>query len=145
ELLGIDGGTPPHKIGTVKKAAVGTMLLAEVDELPARLQEVMVQLLERHELKRLNSTTPVPARARVIASTCVDLHARISAGLFREDLYRRLAAETLELPPLPERADDIRALARHFLGRRPRAPPDLTPAAGTALRADRRPEDLDDL
>src|SRR5438874_1598000 len=97
--------------------------------------ETYLQNTERHDVKRLNSTTPVPARARVIASTCVDLHARISAGLFREDLYRRLAAETLELPPLRERADDIRALARHFLERRPRAPRDLTPEADTVLRA----------
>jgi len=129
ELLGIDGGTPPHKMGIFEQAGVGTVLLAEVDELPARLQEVMVQLLERHELKRLNSTTPV----------------RISAGLFREDLYRRLAAETLELPPLRERADDIRALARHFLERRPRAPRDLTPEAETVLRAYRWPENLHEL
>src|SRR5439155_929638 len=113
ELLGVDCGTPPHKIGIFEQAGAGTVLLAEVDELPARLQEAMVHLLERHELKRLNSTTPVPARARVIASSCVDLRARISAGLFREDLYRRLSAEKLELPPLRDRADDIRALARH--------------------------------
>ena len=144
ELLGIDG-TPPHKMGIFEQAGAGTVLLAEVDELPARLQEVMVQLLERHELKRLNSTTPVPARARVIASTCVDLHTRISAGLFREDLYQRLSAATLELPPLRERADDIRALAGHFLERRPRAPRDLTPEAETVLRAYRWPENLHEL
>jgi len=149
ELLGIDGGTPPHKMGIFEQAGAGTVLLAEVDELPARLQEAMVHLLERHELKRLNSTTPVPARARVIASTCVDLHARISAGLFREDLYRRLAAETLELPPLRERADDIRALARHFLERccahLPRAPRDLTPEAEAALRSYSWPGNLHEL
>src|SRR5438128_8520097 len=55
ELLGIDGGTPPHKMGIFEQAGVGTVLLAEVGELPARLQEATVQLLERHELKRLNS------------------------------------------------------------------------------------------
>jgi len=145
ELLGIDGGTPPHKMGIFEQAGAGTVLLAEVDELPARLQEAMVHLLERHELKRLNSTTPVPARARVIASTGVDLRARISAGLFREDLYQQLSAETLELPPLRERADDIRALARHFLERRPRAPRDLTPEAEAALRVYSWPENLREL
>ena len=147
ELLGINGngGGAPHKVGIFEQAGTGTVMLAEVGELPARLQEALLHLLERHELRRLHSTTPVPARARVIASTCVDLRSRISAGLFREDLYQRLSAETLELPPLRERADDIRPLARHFLERRPRAPRDLTPEAEAALRAYSWPENLREL
>jgi len=149
EFLGINGGTPPHKLGIFEQAGAGTVLLAEVGELPARLQGALVHLLERHELRRLNSSTAVAARARVIASTCVDLHARVSAGLFREDLYKRLSAETLELPPLRDRADDIPRLARHFLehccGHLPRAPRDLTPEAEAALRAYSWPENLREL
>src|SRR5947208_6265999 len=82
ELLGIDGGNPPHKMGIFEQAGSGTVLLAEVGELPARLQGALIQLLERHELRRLNSSTPVQARARVIASTCVDLRPRVAAALF---------------------------------------------------------------
>ena len=149
ELLGIDGGTPPRKMGIFEQAGSGTVLLAEVGELPARLQGALIQLLERHELKRLNSSTPVQARARVIASTCVDLRPRVAAALFREDLYQRLSAEKLELPPLRDRADDIRPLARHFLerccGHLPRAPRDLTPEAEAALRAYSWPGNLHEL
>ena len=79
ELLGIDGGTPPHKMGIFEQAGAGTVLLAEVDELPARLQEAMVHLLERHELKRLNSTTPVLAITRARAGTGVVEFRRFSS------------------------------------------------------------------
>src|SRR5439155_7351512 len=149
ELLGVDGGNPPHKMGIFEQAGSGTVLLAEVGELPARLQQALLQLLERHELKRLNSSTSVPARARVIASACADLRARVSAALFRDDLYQRLSAEKLELPPLRDRADDIRGLARHFLERcrahLPRAPRDLTPEAEAALRRYSWPGNLHEL
>jgi len=149
ELLGVDGGNPPHKMGIFEQAGSGTVLLAEVGELPARLQQALLQLLERHELKRLNSSTSVPARARVIASTCADLRARVSAALFRDELYQRLSVEKLELPPLRDRADDIRGLARHFLERcrahLPRAPRDLTPEAEAALRSYSWPGNLHEL
>ena len=116
---------------------------------PFTADEAVLQLLEHHELKRLNSSTPVPTRARVIASTCVDLRARTSAALFREDLYQRLSAEKLELPPLRDRADDVRALAQHFLerccGHLPRAPRGLAPEAEAALRAYSWPGNLHEL
>ena len=151
ELLGINGngGGAPHKVGIFEQAGTGTVMLAEVGELPARLQEALLHLLERHELRRLHSTTPVPARARVIASTCVDLRSRISAGLFREDLYQQLSAEKLDLPSLRERPDDIPTLARHFLerccGHLPHGPRDFTPEAEAVLRGYSWPENLREL
>src|SRR6266852_2579948 len=165
ELLGINGngGGAPHKVGIFEQAGAGTVLLpdlreqhgagagllAEIGELPARLQEALLHLLERHELRRLNSTTPVPARARLIASTCVDLRSRISAGLFREDLYQQLSAEKLDLPSLRERPDDIPTLARHFLerccGHLPHGPRDFTPEAEAVLRGYSWPENLREL
>ena len=57
----------------------------------------------------------MPANARCLAATSIDLRARVAAGLFREDLHARLAAELLTLPPLRERPEDIPALAHHFL------------------------------
>ena len=135
--------------GVQKLVVIGTVMLAEVGELPARLQEALLRLLERHELRRLHSTTPVPARARVIASTCVDLRSRISAGLFREDLYQQLSAEKLDLPSLRERPDDIPTLARHFLerccGHLPHGPRDFTPEAEAVLRGYSWPENLREL
>jgi DNA-binding NtrC family response regulator len=116
ELVGMEGnGGTARKTGLFEQAREGTVLLNEVNELPSRGQEVLLRLLERHEIVRLNSSTPVPAHARCLASASVDLRARIPAGLFREELYTRLATEVLTLPSLRERRDDIPMLAQHFL------------------------------
>jgi DNA-binding NtrC family response regulator len=102
-------------MGIFEQAGAGTVLIADVAELPLRLQDALLRLLERHEIVRLASTSPVPAHARCIASTSVDLRARVGAGLFREELHSRLATELLVLPPLRERVEDIPSLARYFL------------------------------
>jgi len=116
ELVGMEGnGGTARKTGLFEQAREGTVLLNEVSELPSRGQEVLLRLLERHEIVRLNSSTPVPAHARCLASASIDLRARIPAGLFREELYTRLATEILTLPSLRERRDDIPMLAQHFL------------------------------
>ena len=116
ELVGMEGnGGTARKTGMFEQAREGTVLLNEVSELPSRGQEVLLRLLERHEIVRLNSSTPVPAHARCLASASIDLRARIPAGLFREELYTRLATEILTLPSLRERRDDIPMLAQHFL------------------------------
>jgi DNA-binding NtrC family response regulator len=116
ELVGMEGnGGTARKTGLFEQAREGTVLLNEVSELPSRGQEVLLRLLERHEIVRLNSSTPVPAHARCLASASVDLRARIPAGLFREELYTRLATEILTLPSLRDRRDDIPMLAQHFL------------------------------
>ncbi|HZP40638.1 MAG TPA: sigma 54-interacting transcriptional regulator [Candidatus Binatia bacterium] len=117
ELVGVDGGArgAPRKIGVFEQAGHGTVFLAEVGELPPRGQEVLLRLLERHEIVRLNADAPVAAHARCLASTAVDLRSRIPAGLFREELHSRLAGEILPLPPLRERRDEISALVAHFL------------------------------
>jgi DNA-binding NtrC family response regulator len=152
EMLGIDGGSQsggPHKMGIFEQAGAGTVLLAEVGELPLRVQEALVRLLDRHEVVRLNSEEPIPARARCLASTSVDLRGRIGAGLFREDLHARLAGELLALPPLRERPEDIPALARHFLAQccahLGPAACDLGPEVEAALRAYPWPGNLREL
>ncbi len=116
ELLGVDGSRgAPHKMGIFEQAGAGTVLLAEVGELPARVQEAVVRLLERHEVVPLNSEAPIQAKARCLASSSIDLRSRVAAGLFREDLHARLAANLLVLPPLRERTEDIPGIARHIL------------------------------
>jgi two-component system response regulator HydG len=152
ELLGVDGtsrGGAPHKIGVFEQAGEGTVLLAEVGELPPRAQEALLRLLDRHEIVRLNSTTPVPAHARCLASTSADLRARIPAGLFREELHGRLATEILALPALRERRDEIPMLAQHFLqqccGHLPQAARELTREAEAALRDYNWPGNLREL
>jgi DNA-binding NtrC family response regulator len=140
ELLGLGGDAAgaPFKTGVFTQAGVGSVLLVEVGELPMRLQETLLRVLERHELVPLASDTPVPARARCLASTSVDLRPRMAAGLFHEQLHARLAERLLVLPALRDRRDDIPALARHFLAQSyahlPAGTAELTPQAETALR-----------
>jgi DNA-binding NtrC family response regulator len=112
--------------------------LAEVGELPPRGQEALLRLLGRHELVRIGSNAPIPAHARCVASTSVDLRARIPAGLFRDDLHSRLATEVLRLPALRDRREDIPALAQHFLehccAHLPASARELSREAETTLR-----------
>ena len=152
ELLGVDGSTgsrAPHKIGLFEQAGAGTALLAEVGELPPRAQEALVRLFDRHEIVRLNSETPVAIDARCIAATSADLRSRVAAGLFREDLHTRLAANHLMLPPLREHAEDIPLLARHFLeqccGHLGAEARELMPEAEKPLRAYAWPGNLREL
>lgn len=118
ELLGIDGSPNAKlrgKMGIFEQAGAGTLLLAEVGDLPRRGQELLLRQLEGHQVVRVNARTPLPAPARCIATTSADLRARVAAGLFREDLLASLAGERLTLPPLRERVDDVPSLARHVL------------------------------
>src|SRR5262245_40590112 len=118
ELLGIDatpGTKADGKMGIFEQAGAGTVLLEEVGDLPRRGQELLLRLLERHEVVRMNASAPLPAPARCIATTSADLRARVAAGLFREDLLVRLTGEQLVLPPLRERPEDVLPLARHVL------------------------------
>jgi len=151
ELVGVDGATggAPQKMGVFEQAGQGTVLLAEVGELPPRAQEALLRVLDRHEIVRMSSSVPVPAHSRCIASTSVDLRARIPAGLFREELHGRLATEILTLPPLRERRDEIPALAQHFLqqccGHLPQPARELSREAEAALRDYQWPVNLREL
>ncbi len=152
ELVGMNGGptgATPRKMGVFEQAGEGTVFLSEVGELPPRGQEALLRVLERHEIIRLSSSAAVPAHARCIASTSVDLRARIPAGLFREELHGRLATEVLTLPALREHPDDIPGLARHFLQQScshlPDATRELTREAETALREHAWPGNLREL
>jgi DNA-binding NtrC family response regulator len=150
ELLGVDGSPsaqPPHKLGIFEQAGSGTVLLAEIGELPLRLQEACMRLLERHEIVRLHSEDPVPANARILASTSTELRTRIDAGLFRDDLFARLSGEKLTLPPLRERRDDIPAMAIRFLDQccAQLGPRELAPEAENLLKTYRWPGNLREL
>jgi len=144
ELLGVDG-SPPHKMGIFEQAGAGTVLLAEVGELPLRLQEAVLVLLERHEVVPLNSQTPISAPARCLASTSIDLRMRVSAGLFRGDLHARLAAELLVIPPLRERPQEVVGLGRHFCAQLACGAREFTPEAEDLLRAYPWPGDVREL
>jgi two-component system NtrC family response regulator len=115
------------KRGKVETADQGTLFLDEIGELPLGLQVKLLRLIQHGEVEKVGMTSPVTVDVRIIAATHRNLHALIEDGLFREDLYYRLAVVPLELPPLRERAEDIPELVQHvFLtAKRKHGLPDL--------------------
>ncbi len=101
--------------GAFERAHGGTLFLDEVGELPMDLQPKLLGALERKSVQRLGGTAPIPVDVRVIAATHRPLEAMVNAGGFRADLYYRLAALTVPLPPLSTHREDIPELVLHFL------------------------------
>ena len=100
--------------GKFEMASGGTLLLDEVGELPMALQPKLLRALQEREFDRLGSNQAVRVDIRVVATTNRRLQAAVQEGQFRADLYYRLNVIPLALPPLRDRAEDVRALARHF-------------------------------
>jgi transcriptional regulator with PAS, ATPase and Fis domain len=108
-------GAVQAQVGRIPAAHGGTLFLDEVSELPMGMQAKLLRFLEQKEVQRLGATEATRVDVRVIAASNVDLAARAGRGEFREDLFYRLSAFPLELPPLSERREDILPLAEHFL------------------------------
>jgi len=120
-------GADRRRVGAFEAAAGGTVLLDEIGELPIELQPKLLRVLERREIKRLGSTSPIDIDVRILAATHRELGALVAAGGFREDLFYRLAEVVVALPPLRARLDDLRSLVTHLLDEEARA--------GRAVRA----------
>jgi DNA-binding NtrC family response regulator len=101
--------------GRICSAQGGTLFLDEVGDLPLSLQAKLLRFLEQKEVQRLGTSETLRVDVRVVAATNADLQQQVEAGKFRSDLYYRLSAFPLELPPLAERREDIVPLAEHFL------------------------------
>jgi DNA-binding NtrC family response regulator len=106
--------------GQLELAGAGTILLDEIAEMPIDLQAKLLRVLEDRRFRPLGSEEEKPLRARVLASTHVDLEARIGEGKFREDLFYRLNVVTIRLPSLAERTEDIPELVAAFAADLPR-------------------------
>jgi DNA-binding NtrC family response regulator len=108
-------GAVQSQIGRIHAAHGGTLFLDEVSELPLGMQAKLLRFLEQKEIQRLGSPDLVRVDVRVLAASNVDLASRAAQGTFREDLFFRLSAFPIVLPPLAERRADIAVLAEHFL------------------------------
>lgn len=140
-IFGHDRGALPGsrtaQVGLVEQAGAGTLYLDEISALPLLLQGKFLRLLEDGNFTRVGVTQPMISEARIMASSNADLPTLIKEGRFRADLYYRLNATELRIPPLRARRDDIVPLAEHFIAQFSRIAehriPILTPAAATAL------------
>ncbi|AVZ78131.1 sigma-54-dependent Fis family transcriptional regulator [Zoogloeaceae bacteirum Par-f-2] len=107
-------GAFEDRVGLFKQADGGTMLLDEIGETSAAFQVKLLRTLQEGEIRPLGSSRTQAVDVRVVAATNRDLEAEVRAGRFREDLYYRLAAFTLHLPPLRERPMDIPLIAQRL-------------------------------
>jgi len=107
-------GAAADKPGKFELAHGGTLLLDEVGDMPLPLQPKLLRVLQEREFDRLGGTRSVRVDLRVIATTNCSLPEMVRAGKFRADLFYRLNVIRLALPPLRERAGDVRLLAEHF-------------------------------
>ncbi|HTW91146.1 MAG TPA: sigma-54 dependent transcriptional regulator [bacterium] len=118
ELFGIHKGIATgvtERKGKFEAADGGTLFLDEVGDMSPQLQAKLLRVLQDSLVERVGGHSSVKVDVRVVAATNQDLHHRITSGAFRKDLYYRLNAVELVLPPLRGRADDIRELAAYFI------------------------------
>lgn len=120
ELFGYVGGaftgaTKSGKPGLFELAHHGTIFLDEISEIPPRLQSKLLRVLQEQEVMRIGDDKTVPIDVRVIAATNRDVKSMARRGQFRDDLLYRLDVLEISIPPLRERREDVRILARQFL------------------------------
>lgn len=108
-------GAGAQKIGLVEMADNGTLLLDEIGEMPLAIQVKLLRFLESGEFRRVGDTRLRRVDVRIVAATNRNLEKEIGQGSFREDLFYRLNALTLSIPPLRERRADIIPLVKYFL------------------------------
>ena len=142
-------GAVQHRAGRFELADDGTIFLDEIAEIPIELQSKLLRVLQEGELERVGESRTRRVSVRVVSATNRDLPEEIKAGRFREDLYYRLNVFPIRTPALRERAEDIEALARHFLAsasRRLSIPmPELTAANVAVLRGYHWPGNIREL
>jgi PAS domain S-box-containing protein len=109
------GASKEGRMGFFELAHGGTIFLDEVSEIPLKLQSKLLRVIQEGEIMRIGHDKIIPVNVRIICASNRDLKPLVREGLFREDLYYRLAVLQLRLPPLQERGRDILLLARHFI------------------------------
>jgi len=108
-------GADQSRTGLLAQADGGTLFLDEVADIPMTTQVKLLRALEHGEVTPVGSNKPVKTNFRVVSATHQDLLQAVNQGTFRHDLYFRLCAFQITLPPLRERREDVAELANHFL------------------------------
>ncbi len=131
------GASQDHR-GHFEAASGGTIFLDEVGEMSAAMQAKLLRVLEGGEIVPVGETRPRKIDVRIISATNRDLHAEVERGTFRGDLYYRLAAFPIHLPPLRARREDIPLLAKNAVlraaQRHGKRVPGIAPAEREALQ-----------
>src|SRR5260370_34351542 len=112
-------GAGARKVGKMDLANRGTLFLDEIGELPPAIQAKLLRVLEEKRFERVGGTQTADVDVRIVTATNRDLRAPSAETAFREDLYFRIAAVAITIPPLRERGSDIPLLADHFLKKYP--------------------------
>src|ERR1700685_3084769 len=102
-------------LGYFRSANGGTLFLDEIGELPLQLQPKLLRAVETREIQPVGSSRSYSVDIRLVAATNRDLRAMVKAGQFRDDLYYRLNAQAILVPPLRERREAIPAFVAHFI------------------------------
>ncbi len=110
-------GAVRDKAGLFEVAGGGTLFLDEIGDVSLPVQAKLLRALQEREIRRVGADRTITVTARIVAATNRDLRAAVAAGTFREDLYYRLAAFVITVPPLRERRDDIPPLVDRFVRR----------------------------
>ena len=129
-------GAVRDKAGLFEVAGSGTIFLDEIGEVAPTVQAKLLRALQEREIRRVGAERNIKVNARVVAATNRDLRAAVDAGTFREDLYFRLGAFVITVPPLRDRREDIPPLV-HQLSRpaASRMKKDVTAVSADAMTA----------
>jgi DNA-binding NtrC family response regulator len=154
ELFGHEAGSftdaKSDKQGVFEMAHGGSILLDEIGEMQALLQTKLLRVLEEKVIRRVGGRHEIKVNAAIFATTNRDLEVAVAQGEFRQDLYYRVIAFALEIPPLRDRKEDIPLLTDFFLEQitgayKRRKRPEFTPEALEHLRAYRWPGNIREL
>lgn len=124
QLFGIEdsSGLGASKVGLFERADKGTLFLDEIESMPPDTQGRLLRILEERRFRRVGGEAYVALNLRVMAAAKTDLAAAMDKGAFRSDLYYRLSASQVRVPPVRERGADRVVLFEHFLSETPDAP-----------------------
>jgi transcriptional regulator with PAS, ATPase and Fis domain len=128
-------GALAEHAGAFERARGGTLFLDEIGELPLELQPRLLRVLDDRSIRRVGGSRDRHVDVRIVAATNRDLAALVASKQFRHDLYFRLAAAVVHLPPLRDRLDDLPLLVPRLLSDLGRAEVRVADAAFEALRA----------